>query len=137
MHQPNKRFRSRAHPSCDLPGATDFLPVLPDAALRYGGEPAQTTVEIQGGMLSLPQMLTTDPWRSAWSEAQIGVQATGLKPYFINSILMVVPAVLSRRSRCTQRLCAVKVPFQIRQNRIRLVAVQLLHPVSDRIDPDC
>ena len=50
--------------------------------------------EIQGGgMLSLPQMLTTDPWRSAWSEAQIGVQATGLKPYFINSILMVVPAV--------------------------------------------
>ena len=50
--------------------------------------------EIQGGgMLSLPEMLTTDPWRSAWSEAQIGVQATGLKPYFINSILMVVPAV--------------------------------------------
>ena len=40
--------------------------------------------EIQGGgMLSLPEMLTTDPWRSAWSEAQIGVQATGLKPYFI------------------------------------------------------
>jgi glucose/mannose transport system permease protein len=51
--------------------------------------------EIQGGgMLSLPQMLTTDPWRSAWSEAQIGVQATGLQPYFINSIVMVVPAVL-------------------------------------------
>ena len=50
--------------------------------------------EIQGGgMLSLPEMLTTAPWRSAWSEAQIGVQATGLKPYFINSILMVVPAV--------------------------------------------
>lgn len=47
----------------------------------------------QGGMLSLPQVFTLDPWRSAWSTAQIGVQPTGLKPYFLNSILMVVPAV--------------------------------------------
>jgi glucose/mannose transport system permease protein len=50
--------------------------------------------EIRGGaMLSLPQMFTLDPWRSAWSTAQIGVSPTGLSPYFINSILMVVPAV--------------------------------------------
>ena len=28
-----------------------------------------------------------------WSTAQIGVQPTGLRPYFINSIMMVVPAV--------------------------------------------
>ncbi len=50
--------------------------------------------EIRGGaMLSLPQVLTLDPWRSAWSTAQIGVEPTGLAPYFINSILMVVPAV--------------------------------------------
>lgn len=48
----------------------------------------------QGDMLALPQAWTLDPWRSAWSTAQIGVQATGLKPYFINSISMVVPAVL-------------------------------------------
>lgn len=48
----------------------------------------------QGDMLALPQVWTLDPWRSAWSTAQIGVQATGLKPYFINSIMMVVPAVL-------------------------------------------
>lgn len=46
-----------------------------------------------GGMLSLPQDLTFAPWLSAWSTAQIGVQPTGLRPYFINSILMVVPAV--------------------------------------------
>src|SRR5690606_25680631 len=31
---------------------------------------------------------------SAWSTAQIGVQATGLRPYFLTSILMVVPAVV-------------------------------------------
>jgi glucose/mannose transport system permease protein len=47
----------------------------------------------QGGMLNIPQNWTLDPWRSAWSTAQIGVQPTGLKPFFINSILMVVPAV--------------------------------------------
>lgn len=47
----------------------------------------------QGDMLSLPGDWTIEPWLSAWSTAQIGVQPTGLRPYFINSILMVVPAV--------------------------------------------
>ncbi|MFS8115480.1 carbohydrate ABC transporter permease [Rhizobium jaguaris] len=47
----------------------------------------------QGGMLNLPQSWTIEPWISAWSTAQIGVQPTGLRPFFINSILMVVPAV--------------------------------------------
>lgn len=50
--------------------------------------------EIQaGGMMNLPQTWTLAPWASAWSTAQIGVEATGLRPYFLNSILMVVPAV--------------------------------------------
>ena len=47
----------------------------------------------QGNMMSLPQLFTLEPWLSAWSTAQIGVQPTGLKPYFINSVLMVIPAV--------------------------------------------
>lgn len=46
-----------------------------------------------GGMMSLPQAFTLEPWFKAWSTAQIGVQPTGLKPYFWNSISMVVPAV--------------------------------------------
>jgi glucose/mannose transport system permease protein len=51
--------------------------------------------EITGGnMVALPQAFTFAPWVSAWSSAQIGVEPTGLKPYFLNSILMVVPAVL-------------------------------------------
>ena len=50
--------------------------------------------EITGGnMLALPQHWTIAPWLSAWSTAQIGVEPTGLRPYFINSIIMVVPAV--------------------------------------------
>ncbi|MDA3958604.1 MAG: carbohydrate ABC transporter permease [Oceanispirochaeta sp.] len=50
--------------------------------------------EIRGGnMLALPVDFVLAPWRSAWSTAQIGVQATGLRPYFLNSIKMVIPAV--------------------------------------------
>ena len=47
-----------------------------------------------GAMLALPDNSTLAPWESAWSTAQIGVSPTGLKPYFINSIAMVIPAVL-------------------------------------------
>jgi len=51
--------------------------------------------EIRGGdLMALPRQWTIEPWHSAWSTAQIGVDPTGLKPYFINSILIVVPAVL-------------------------------------------
>jgi glucose/mannose transport system permease protein len=50
--------------------------------------------EIRGGdLMALPKDWTIAPWASAWSSAQIGVEPTGLKPYFINSILIVVPAV--------------------------------------------
>ena len=46
-----------------------------------------------GGMMNLPQAFTLEPWAKAWSTAQIGVDPTGLSPYFWNSIKMVVPAV--------------------------------------------
>ncbi len=47
-----------------------------------------------GNLLALPQLWTSEPWATAWSTAQIGVQPTGLKPYFINSFLIVIPAVV-------------------------------------------
>lgn len=51
--------------------------------------------EIRGGdLMALPKSPSLLPWAQAWSLAQIGVQATGLKPYFLNSFLMVVPAVV-------------------------------------------
>ncbi len=51
--------------------------------------------EITGGnMMALPQDWTFEPWGKAWTTAQIGVEPTGLKPYFWNSIKMVVPAVV-------------------------------------------
>jgi len=51
--------------------------------------------EIRGGnLVSFPLEPTLEPWLQAWCLAQIGVEATGLKPYFANSFLMVIPAVL-------------------------------------------
>ena len=47
-----------------------------------------------GDLMALPVAWTIEPWLQAWSKAQIGVQATGLKPYFINSFLLVIPAVV-------------------------------------------
>ena len=47
-----------------------------------------------GNMLALPRSITIEPWLKAWDSAQIGVDPSGLKPYFMNSCLMVVPAVL-------------------------------------------
>lgn len=46
-----------------------------------------------GNLMALPRGWTIAPWLSAWSTAQIGVQPTGLRPFFINSFLLVVPAV--------------------------------------------
>ena len=47
-----------------------------------------------GNMLALPRSITIEPWLKAWDTAQIGVDPSGLKPYFMNSVLMVIPAVL-------------------------------------------
>jgi glucose/mannose transport system permease protein len=46
-----------------------------------------------GNLMALPHDWTVAPWLSAWSTAQIGVQPTGLRPFFINSFLLVIPAV--------------------------------------------
>lgn len=48
----------------------------------------------QGNMLGWPQTWTSAAWAKAWSTACTGVRCDGLKPFFFNSIRMVVPAVL-------------------------------------------
>ena len=47
-----------------------------------------------GNLLSLPMSLHWDSWTLAWSGACTGTDCRGLQPYFINSVLMAVPAVL-------------------------------------------
>ena len=47
-----------------------------------------------GHLLSLPTAPTLLAWQQAWSSACTGVECQGLQPYFWNSVLMVVPAVL-------------------------------------------
>jgi len=47
-----------------------------------------------GNLLSLPTAPSFAAWSTAWSSACTGVDCGGLKPFFINSVIMVVPAVL-------------------------------------------
>jgi glucose/mannose transport system permease protein len=47
-----------------------------------------------GSLLALPAGLDFTAWAKAWSSACTGTDCGGLKPYFWNSVLMVVPAVL-------------------------------------------
>ncbi len=47
-----------------------------------------------GNLLSWPRTLDFHSWRLAWSTACTGVDCRGLQPYFWNSVIMAVPAVL-------------------------------------------
>lgn len=47
-----------------------------------------------GNLLSWPASLNVSAWRMAWSEACTGTDCRGLQPFFWNSVLMAVPAVL-------------------------------------------
>ena len=47
-----------------------------------------------GTLLSVPLSPSLDAWSKAWHSACTGTDCGGLKPFFMNSVLMVVPAVL-------------------------------------------
>jgi glucose/mannose transport system permease protein len=47
-----------------------------------------------GNLLSLPTAPTLASWVKAWSHACTGIDCGGLRPFFLNSVLMVLPAVL-------------------------------------------
>ena len=47
-----------------------------------------------GNLLSLPTAPSFDAWAKAWSHACTGIDCGGLKPFFMNSVIMVIPAVL-------------------------------------------
>lgn len=47
-----------------------------------------------GSLISLPRDVTFQAWVTAWSSACSGIKCEGLRPYFWNSVIMAVPAVL-------------------------------------------
>ena len=47
-----------------------------------------------GNLLDLPKHITFQPWIDAWTNARIGPDSSGIKPYFLNSIMFTIPAVL-------------------------------------------
>ena len=48
----------------------------------------------QGTLLTIPSSVTLDYWKIAWSGRGYGAGDTFLRPYFWNSLKMVVPSVL-------------------------------------------
>ena len=47
-----------------------------------------------GNLIALPREITFGAWKTAWASACTGIQCEGLRPYFYNSVLLAVPAVL-------------------------------------------
>ena len=48
----------------------------------------------EGSLIAAPHAPTIEPWLKAWGTACSGVRCDGLKPFFLNSLLMTIPAVL-------------------------------------------
>lgn len=48
----------------------------------------------EGNLLSLPLAPSFDAWAKAWGTACTGVRCEGLQPFFINSLIVTIPAVL-------------------------------------------
>jgi glucose/mannose transport system permease protein len=47
-----------------------------------------------GSLMALPRDVTFEAWSTAWSSTCTGIKCEGLRPYFWNSVLLAVPAVL-------------------------------------------
>jgi glucose/mannose transport system permease protein len=47
-----------------------------------------------GNLLSIPMSPSLDAWQKAWSTGCTGVRCDGLQPFFWNSLIVTVPAVL-------------------------------------------
>ena len=47
-----------------------------------------------GSLISLPRDITFEAWGMAWKGACSGIKCEGLRPYFWNSVIMAVPAVI-------------------------------------------
>ncbi len=47
-----------------------------------------------GNLLSIPMSPSLDAWSKAWSTGCTGVRCDGLKPFFFNSLIVTIPAVL-------------------------------------------
>lgn len=47
-----------------------------------------------GSLLAFPAAISFEAWGKAWSSACTGIECSGLKPFFWNSVKIVVPAVI-------------------------------------------
>ena len=48
----------------------------------------------EGSIFALPRVVEIDTWKYTWDEVCVSVNCGGMKPYFGNSLAVVIPAVL-------------------------------------------
>src|SRR5262245_60350382 len=48
----------------------------------------------QSSIFALPHSVQFETWQHAWSEVCVSVNCGGVRPYFINSLVVVIPAVV-------------------------------------------
>ncbi len=54
----------------------------------------KTLAEVRGSsIINLPEVWTIQPWIKAWSEACSGLECNGIRPYFIATFEIAIPAV--------------------------------------------
>ncbi len=74
-------------------GSFAILYLLPLVVMIFTS--LKTMDEIRSGtILSLPLEPTLEPWQVAWSSACVGVECLGIRGFYVNTIVMAVPAVI-------------------------------------------
>ena len=54
----------------------------------------KTVTEVRNSsIVSLPTMWTIEPWIKAWSSACSGLECNGIRPYFLATFEIAIPAV--------------------------------------------
>ncbi len=90
-----------------------------------------------GTLLSVPMAPSLAAWSKAWTSACTGTDCGGLKPFFMNSVLMVVPAVLiSTALGAINGYVLTKWRFRGSEPAVRAAAVRRVHADAGRAAAD-
>lgn len=82
------RARAAVYAALALFAAVYLLPLLVIVLNSFRDLP-----EIQRtGFLAVPTSFTIEPWRVAWGEFCLGGTCQGVRPFFVNSLMMAIPA---------------------------------------------
>lgn len=74
-------------------GATALVFLLPLGVMLLTSFKSMDDIR-RGNLVSWPEAFTLAAWTKAWSEACVGADCVGVRPFFVNSLRMAIPSVL-------------------------------------------